>query len=192
MPKPGFFNDNENRAYPFLEGTAGVDTPATGPITLQQLPHDWIVDCGFTIGPDVKYNDALHVVGLHRIYRRGSMVYFEFTAVSVASQLRLTFVRSLDITGYATEYLDWSGPDDGSQSSPAPSVSNTAHCEMPNFTGFLVTGKMSNLDSYLADGDEISQDELTAAIVDPTLIQNQRKTAVSGLRMASHTLARSA
>ena len=52
MARPGFFNDNANRTFPFQKGTAGVGTPATGAVTMHQLPDGFVIDCGFIAGPE--------------------------------------------------------------------------------------------------------------------------------------------
>jgi hypothetical protein len=179
LSKPGYYNDNRNRAYPFIERTAGVDTPATGPLRMVQLPNDWIVDCGFTIGADIGYDPTVSKLYLARVYRQQDRLYFQF---AVGGEAALTFVRELDLEGYGIEYLDWSGPADGSQSQDIPDL-----CLATPVTGFLVTGPLTKaeVDKYLADGDEIVQDTPLAAIVEPALVQSQYRTRLLSIKLAN-------
>jgi hypothetical protein len=51
MARPNWYNDNANRAFPFQTGSVGVSVPSSGAVTMNQLPDDFIVDCGCTLAP---------------------------------------------------------------------------------------------------------------------------------------------
>jgi hypothetical protein len=184
MPQPNWYNDNANRAFPFEYATVGVAVPSSGAVTMRELPDDFIVDCGFTIGPAADFKEDTDSVYLNRIYRIGNDVYFEFvTTESSMSQYPLTFIRSINEEEYALEYLDSDNPAErGSQASISDSVGTA--CRLPFWSGYLVTGDMSSIDARLADGDSIVR---TAgdSVVEPALIDNMSKSIVSSFELAN-------
>ena len=185
MPQPNWYNDNVNRAFPFEYKTAGVSVPDTGAVTMLQLPDDFIADCGFTIGPAADFKEGIDSVYLYEIRRIGSEVHFEFrtTEASMASY-PLIFIRSIGAEDYSLEYLDSDHPSErGSQASISDSVGTA--CRLPFWSGFLVTGDMSSVDSRLADGESITNSSGIYAVVEPALTDNMSKSIVSSFELAN-------
>lgn len=181
MARPNFYNDNENRSFPFLRGTVGVKVPDTGlPTKLAELPDDFIVDCGFTTGPDSEFDVLTHSIYLSRIYRTGSLVYFEFS--SDAPELygkQLTFTRSITDSRYQFEYLDGEVYFNESESISLPDS-----CSEPLWSGYLVTGDMADIAARVGDGQAINR-QAGEAIVEPALIQNLSNTIVNSIELAN-------
>lgn len=110
MGAPGFSNDNRFRAYPLVEGTAGVP----GAPGVRGLPDSALVDCGFVAGPSSGYDPGRHSVRLRRVRRAGTAVTFEFAsdAPGLAGST-LTFRRGPGDPDYAVEHAD-------AEADPAP------------------------------------------------------------------------
>ena len=54
MATPGFFNENANRAYPFVPPS--VSQPGTGAV--RNLPKAAVVDAGFVLGTGAAFDAA--------------------------------------------------------------------------------------------------------------------------------------
>ena len=69
MAKPNFFNENENRTFPFQGSKLQeLNTPACRQLfTMLQLPDSAIVDCGFIMGPESGYVEGVHSIFLYKI-----------------------------------------------------------------------------------------------------------------------------
>jgi hypothetical protein len=157
MPRPGFYNDNEYRAYPFVDRTVeavptAADLPAAGNTDVEYvardtgaryrwtgasyepadgralLPTNVILDAGFIMGLDAQYNDLTHTIWLAEINKTGSL--FEIVFRTNASPEALTFTRH-DDTEWALEYSD-----------AAQDFANPCADE-PIWSGFLVTGPLA-------------------------------------------------
>lgn len=182
MASPGFFNQNANRAYPFLLGT--VNRPSDGPLSLRQLPNDIVVDCGFLLGPQAGFT-AEHTVRLQSIRRRSDVFYFTFVCDTDALyDVPLVFTRHVLDEDYVTEFVD---SDESAQLANSASVSvSDGHdaCGEPLWSGFLVTGKMASLQQLLATDGEIATTE-AAATVEPGLLHNLADTFVSSVSVAN-------
>jgi hypothetical protein len=179
MSKPNFFNENRFRAFPFLAGDVGVGTPETGPISMLQLPDEWIVDCGFILGPESGFDVAEHAVWLERVERTGTMVTFEFRSDAPAIEdVPLIFVRMLSDPQYAIEHVESSGAVDGSVSDEGDG------CREPLWSGYLVTGRLDSVSTYLGDGDAIVRSD-NEARVEPALLQNQAGSIVNSFELAN-------
>ena len=184
MPQPNWYNDNANRAFPFEYKSVGIAVPASGSVTMRQLPDDFIVDCGFTIGPASDFEEGVDYVYLDRIYRIGSDVYFEFkTSEASMADYPLTFIRSISDEEYSLEYLDSDNPSErGSQASISDSVGTA--CRLPFWSGYLVTGDMSSIDDRLSDGGSIAR-STGDSLVEPALVDNLSKSIVSSFELAN-------
>jgi len=191
MPQPNWYNDNVNRAFPFEYKTVGVSVPDVGSVTMQQLPDDFIADCGFTIGPAADFKEGIDSVYLYEIRRIGNDVYFEFrTTEASMADYPLTFIRAIGAEDYSLEYLDSDHPSErGSQASISDSVGTA--CRQPFWSGYLVTGDMSSVDSRLADGDSIPNHSGTYAVVEPALTDNMSHSLVNSFELANSDRTRS-
>lgn len=174
MPRPNFFNDNINRSFPFRVGTVGINVPetATDPVTMLQLPDQFIADCGFIMGPESGFDESLHHVFLYEITSfGGGLVTFEFRSdVDRTPPLSLTFTRTLEDPLYTTEFVE-----------AAPE----SECDEPPWSGYLVTGDMSKIADRLFSVSYIRRSADTQTIVEPALIQNLNENQVVSLNLAN-------
>lgn len=139
MPRAGFYNDNEYRAYPFVfKANYGGST---------RCPDSAIVDCGFIMGLDSGYDPATDFVYLKSIERTSQSFIFEFgTTASGAENYPILFERS--ITG-ATEW-------ESEFSESAPNAAQAFCATEPAWEGYLVTGLFSELTAILPTPAKIS------------------------------------
>lgn len=170
--KPNFYDDNRNRAFPFVKHTVGVATPSSGVVTMRQLPHDFIVDCGFVLGPESKYVDGVYTIYLNRVYRTGSTVNYEFASDCPSLiPFPLTFSRSLSDSNFAVEHVESPGVD-------------ADECREPLWSGYMVSGVMSSVAARLADGDSVTR-ATGDAVVEPALLQNLNNSLLSSVELAN-------
>jgi hypothetical protein len=190
MARPNFFNDNRNRTFPFQQGTAGISTPASGSVTMHQLPDEFIVDCGFVMGPESGFLEDEHTIFLYKI-SRASLNVFLFEFRSDASELAATpliFSRNLSAADYTTEFLESDIPEyiPLSQSvSLSLSESQAAECGEPFWSGYLVTGSMQAIVARLSIGDTIIRTSPAETIIEPALIQNLNESQVVSVNIAN-------
>lgn len=154
MASPGWFNDNESRAYPFVTG-------GTNP------PHALVVDAGFVAGAESRFASGSDGVKLVAVRRRGTAFYLEFT--SDAPELfgvPLTFTRFTSDGDFVTELVD-SGQAGLSYSSLSASTS-FGSCAEPLWWGFVTTGRIAAFEALLPGDGDVTFD----AAVEPGLVQN--------------------
>lgn len=104
MPRAGFYNDNEYRAYPFVfTGNQYYDCP---------LPDATIVDAGIVMDLMSGFDPELHNVWLSRVSRAGNTFTFTFhTNAPGAANDPLIFTRDL-ATEWQSEHVtepEWEG-----------------------------------------------------------------------------------
>jgi len=106
MAKPGFYNDNRNRAFPFVKGTVGDLLAAAD--TVAALPAATVVDAGFVLGLRSGFIDGVHKIRLEKVRRVGDDVYFDFASDAPALVGKpLTFHRSAaSAEEYETEHVE--------------------------------------------------------------------------------------
>ncbi len=180
MPSNSWYVANENRAYPFQKGTVGL--PDAGPLTLRNLTPGVIVDAGFVLGPKSNFDAAVHAVFLTAIRREGAWVYFDFaTDAPEVFGVLLTFARHVTAGDYTEEFTDTGlvGVSGSSASAAADP------CNEPLWSGFLVTGKMAELE-LLLPGDGVLERGLDGAVLEPALIQNLANSYVNKLALANN------
>lgn len=150
MAKPGFFNDNEYRDYPFITRPELPDAELADETTdTVSLPHSAIVDCGIIMGVEVPFAADAHKVYLHAVRRTGDTFEFEFrTDAPIAEDYALIFTRQLAAAEYATEHAEAIGITDSSSSLSG------ACPDGPVWEGYLVTGQLADLGEALEDGQE--------------------------------------
>lgn len=184
MGRPNWLNENRFRAFPFVDTTAGVNVPESGPVTLRQLPDDWIADCGFVIGPQAGYDPAEHDVYLKSISRSGVSVVFQFGCDAPGLYGHpLSFTRTISDEDYATEHVDGDLPPEDSQSY-SNNPDDPSVCTEPLWYGYLTTGRMSSVAERLGDGDSLSRED-GDCIVEPALIQDLTAGYVSSVSLAN-------
>jgi hypothetical protein len=121
MPRPGFYNDNEYRAYPFVYNK---------PAALPALPTSAILDAGFIMSLDARYDESAHTVWLSAVKKSGSL--FEFVFSTNASPATISFTRH-DSGEWVLEHSE----SDVDTANPC--------AEEPIWSGFLVTGPLDSL-----------------------------------------------
>lgn len=165
MPRPGFYNDNEYRAYPFVDietvaAPAFNLLPATGlphrlyTVTstgkkyrwvgatyqevagsLARVPTNAVLDAGFIMGLDARYDETEHTVWLSSIKKTGSILEFVFSTNAAAATVTFTRHNSGE---WALEHSD-----------SATDATNPC-AEEPIWSGFLVTGPLEDLAAVFA------------------------------------------
>ncbi len=123
--KPGFYNDNEGRSYPFKDnGPRGV------------LPDDAIVDFWSVLGPETS-NDTISLISVHRLSEVISFTFTGPTRPSPQENPLLIFVTSVN----DPEFTTYSAI---AQHSNTTVYTNT--CADPLvWEGTLTVGKLANL-----------------------------------------------
>ncbi len=181
MAKPGFYNDNRNRAYPIVFCPEKMLLNCDG--TLHDLPDDVFVDFGALMGLDSEYVEASHIVYLANICRIEDVFIFEFRSTAPGTFGRsLFFTRNLEDELYVTEDVEdaeeatslcslslssFSSDDLVAGSIPSlPSLSSSISSEIslasddcpeePVWSGYLVTGTMATLATILPSGCTLS------------------------------------
>jgi len=181
VARAGFFDDNRNRAYPFLTGT--YNKHISGPITLLNLMNDVIVDCGFTFGPTIHYDASSHIVYLSKLRRVSNSLYFEFaTTCPDLSGVMLTFTRNINDDEYQTEFTD-SGTE-GLSLSYSTSGSLAATCYQPGWFGYMVSGPLAAIATILPSSGTVTG-TVADCIVEPALIRSMYKAAVTSINLAN-------
>lgn len=93
MARPGFYNENMNRDYPFIHLQTGA------------LPDDLVADFGCIMGEYSGFISDVHTVYLSAVRTLGSLVEFEFTSDAPGLSGRvLRFVRNMLDTEFTTSY----------------------------------------------------------------------------------------
>jgi len=164
MPRPGFYNDNEYRAYPFI-----YNKPATTPA----LPTNVILDAGFIMGLDAQYDETIHTVWLSTITKTGNL--FEFTFKTNATAAAVSFTRHSDD--------EWALED----SESVPDAGNPCADE-PIWSGFIATGP---LDDLLAVFDAAAVNNVWTLQVndyqiEPARIQNLNKAYLRSISVGNY------
>lgn len=202
MSRPGFYNDNEYRAYPFLELPLNVQV-----YEANALPPEAIVDAGFVFGSDSGYDETQDFVYLRKITASDGILLFHFSATvfcpygmenilnnpchnadtkGIVFQRNYTFTEDSQLVvlepEWTTEY--------------AESVS-TACTDDPLWNGFLVTGKLETLIKKVEDaggslmlwgnGEENGVSAFVYPyVIEPARIQNLRKSFLRSVSVGNY------
>jgi hypothetical protein len=165
MPRPGFYNDNEYRAYPFIFKAAQ---------TSADIPNTAVVDCGIIMGLDSEFEPQTHDVWLHEIRRVGSVFEFELrTSAPGASNQPLVFTRAVSADEWQTEFVE-SGPYLDDPNSCAVEAA---------WSGFLVTGPLADLQAALPANGALAGDDLYT--LEPNRIQSLVRTYLRAITVAN-------
>lgn len=137
MPRPGFYNDNEYRAYPFIFKAGQADF----------LPNSAVVDCGVIMGLDSEFDASAHTVWLAAVRRSGDAFEFELrTNAPGAQNLPLIFTRAASADEWQSEYAE-----------SEPYVRDVNSCAIePAWSGFLVTGPLTQLAELLPENGDVN------------------------------------
>jgi len=172
MASPSWFNENENRAYPFVH-----DQGATSPADTRL-----VVDAGFVANAKSRFKTGVHTVWLATVRRQGAFFHLDFTSnAPELFGLPLTFSRHVSDGDFASEFAD-SGTSGLSASSESGSSSDSENeCDEPLWSGFLVTGRMAAFEELLPGDGELTVE----AQVEPALVQNLSESFVSKFAVAN-------
>lgn len=165
MPRAGFYNDNEYRAYPFVYKTT-PQNPA--------LPNACIVDCGIIMGLDSQYDETQHAVWLARASKSATTVTFELETDAPGAEGRpLVFTRTHDAVEWQTEHV----------------VSTQAEkiCAIePAWEGFLVTGVLTDFISAIPENVTIVF-AADAYVIEPARIQSLVKSYLRSISLGNYS-----
>lgn len=171
MPRPGFYNDNEYRAYPFIHATSYA-----GPA----LPNSAVLDCGIIMGLDSGFDPNTHKIWLTSISRANNVVSFVFaTDAPGAASLPLQFDRDEDESEWVTS-VGYSQFPPGVDPLCLPA---------PTWEGFLVTGPLADLLAILAPGQTITF-QAGARVLEPARIQSLVKSYLRSINVGNTPRAR--
>jgi len=165
MPRPGFYNDNEYRAYPFV-----YKSDFSGPL----LPDSAVVDCGIIMGLDSAFEHEAHAVWLAGITRAAGVIRFELaTDAPGAAALPLVF----ECADTAEDWTSIFALSDPAATSP---------CAIePTWEGFLVVGPLEALRALLSEnGDELTFPARERSL-EPGRIQSLVKSYVRSISLGN-------
>lgn len=169
MPRPGFYNDNEYRAYPFVFKPGAA--PIAGNSTDKPLPESAVVDAGIIMRLDCQFDDSVHSVWLSSVTRDTGRFYFELKTDATSEPL--VFVRDYTAAEWQIEYADSAERD------------NCDNVYDPVWEGFLVTGPLKELNEWLPADDTIRFNKNTYQL-EPARIQNLNKTYVRSINVGNY------
>lgn len=157
MPRPGFYNDNEYRAYPFIFTTDMFDDEQN-----KLIPDSAVVDAGIIMGLDSEFDGQIHTVWLHEIRRVGDSFEFELhTNAPGAAELPLVFTREATAGEWQNEYVE-----------SEPYIKDSNSCaEEPAWSGFIVTGPLTDLAAALSAEEAVTL-PANAYTLEPARIQS--------------------
>jgi len=169
MARTTWFNDNEFRAYPFVE--EGYPYDGDTPV----LPLATVVDCGFLFSPTAAFDEKTHRVSLTRVERTASSFRFVFQTTALPNR-QLVFTVNDDAPEFTHLVAEVGWPDEVSWSL---SVSECG--ELTEWEGFLVVGNLADLKAKLP-----VDSALTVNIaVEPTTVVALRSAYVTSLYVAN-------
>lgn len=169
MPRPGFYNDNEYRAYPFIFAP-----------DVTTLPNSAIVDCGIIMGLDSEFDAELHSVWLKTVRRVNGVFEFEFdTNAPGAANTPLVFQRDVTAEEWLTEDAE-----------SAPYVKDINSCAVePAWSGFLVTGPLAALNEALPTDGSLALG--FNYVLEPARIQSLVRTYLRAISLGNLSRPRS-
>lgn len=182
MAKPGFYNDNEYRAYPFVHRS---QQPG------HVLPNSAIVDAGIILGLLAFEEDVPdYTVWLHSVSRdeTGFTFTFKYAGKNLeAAATPLSFFREDTDDDWAIVYARadvWTTIPGATPDTPTIAAFADAAWE-----GFIATGPLTDLRAALPIGQtfEFEQD---AYQLEPARIQNQHKAYLRSISVANYDRSR--
>jgi len=187
MATPDFYDENRNRSFPFQRLSVGYATPASGAFTLRQLPTWVIVDCGFILGPESGFDEELHKVYLHRIERISTnVVEYEFRCdAGPLADKPLVFTRTASSSRYELEFAESDESQDPYVSADFSYSYEDGECGEPYWSGYLVTGSVTDLLPRLTVGVPVLRVSANEALVEPGLLQNLNRNQVITINVAN-------
>jgi len=168
MSKPGFYNDNEYRAYPFIYNDENYD-PEVRP---GQLLDETIVDAGFIVGLADEYDDAVDRIYLAQLVSASGNLLFKFRSTT-SNSFEVVFQRSGNAVEWLTEH--------------AASGTNGSECaQEPMLSGFLVTGKLEAAIAACVAAGGVINFPPNAYVIEPARVQNLNKSFLRSVSVGNY------
>lgn len=171
MAKPGFYNDNSGRRFPFV---TNAETEAADGVN---IPNDLILDCGFTFG-------------IYSGCTKDTKVWL--SAISISTTLGVQYVTltfETDATFAAEIPLEFTVPitkDYNLVFEDATGMSSAPTSALDNgllWYGYVVvSAQLTATQEFLAGDNELTAERHT---VEPALIHNLDKTYVRSVNLAN-------
>jgi hypothetical protein len=183
MSKPSFYNDNEYRAYPF------VDKPTVFESLSSPVPTAAIVDAGFIMHLDAEYDDDADIIYLEKVTVENNTLFFWFASTAPKCEdKKIYFRRDYEISAGVISAVDPEWTTEHTESEAIDNGDNEAtRCDPdPVWVGFLVTGKIEKLvEDVIAAGGVIvfNADEY---LIEPARIQNLNKAYLRSVRVGNY------
>jgi hypothetical protein len=179
MAKPGFYNDNEYRAYPFIARRPIIAVDACGvpestpQAVTTELPTSAIVDAGFIMGLDSEFDEEAHSIYLASITRAGAALTFEFkTNAPGAADKPILFTRQITDSAWLNE--------------SAGAITGDPECALePAWEGFVVTGPLTDLLVALPANGTLTFAP-TDYVVEPGRVQSLIKSYVRSINIGNY------
>ncbi len=190
MPSVAWLNDNQFRDYPFIlrveplaETTVSDSLSAA---SLFHLPQSVILDFGAVMDIDAGFDDSVgHCVYLHSVSRYADVFTFKLrTTAESATNHELVFTRELTAAEYEITHAE-------SSTINAEPFDPTDCATHSRWSGFLVTGRMTDLAAILANDEELYADDSLWQI-EPARIQNLARAYLRSITLANAPRARAA
>jgi hypothetical protein len=158
MGRPGFYNDNEYRSYPF------IDKPTVFESLPRPLPPSAIVDACFIMAQAAEYDDSANSVYLREVRRTGNQLFFYITATTPNDPISITFRRNVNtatewLTEHAFSGLEWDG--------------------------FIVTGDLTALIAAVDSAGGFISFPANTYQIEPARVQNLKKGHVSSIQVGN-------
>lgn len=173
MPRPGFYNDNEHRAYPFILHADQDDF----------LPDSLVVDINVIMGLDSEFDPTAHTVWLSEVSRAGNTLTLTLQTNAPGAAEPLMFHRDLTAgQEWETEFVE---------SGPYVKDANSCATE-PAWSAFLTTGPLDEISAALPSAGTINPGLIFT--VEPAQIQSLVRSYLRGISIGnlSRPAARSA
>jgi hypothetical protein len=167
MPRPGFYNDNEYRAYPFI-----YKIDYFGPA----LPDSAVVDCGIIMGLSSGFAHGEHAIWLAGIIRNAGVVRFEFaTDAPGAAEMPLVFECAENGNEWTAVF---------SESEPPAGV-DPACAPEPAWEGFLVPGPLAEIIALLSENGNALSFPVNERALEPGRVQSLVKSYVRSVNLGN-------
>jgi len=165
MPRPGFYNGNEYRSYPFIFKPDAA------------LPTSLVVDAGVVMGLDAEFDPKQHSVWLHSITRTNSTITVQLhTDAPGAVETPLVFSRAVTAEQWTTEF-----------SATGPADITVAPCaNEPIWYGFLTTGPLAVFLAARPAGTTLTFAKNEYQL-EPALIQNLAKSYLRSISVGNYS-----
>lgn len=172
MSRPGFYNDNEYRSYPFVfesieKFNSAADFPEIGSVGVlyrgatdalsryvkndgyitvspqePDLPNSLIVDAGFIMGLDANYDDKTDYVWLEKIDRVCVPGRVDFKMIFRTTSANQSLIFTRTVAPSASD-----GDAEWSTEYAQSAIAGNCGGE-PMWSGFIVTGRLNDLIAY--------------------------------------------